>query len=70
MSTIGLKTHQQYTEHKEYEKTQFLRDQTECPICQGELNIFVEVIGSHQVKEEAHCTQCMALSRVQKHGLH
>ena len=70
MSAIELKIYKQYTEQQEYEKTQFLRDQTECPICQGELNIFVEAIGSHQIKEEAHCTQCMTLSRVQKHGLH
>ena len=61
---------QSMMEYKEIEKTQFLREQTECPICQGELGILVECIDSRQVKEEARCTSCMALSRVQNHHIH
>lgn len=61
---------QEWIEYRELEKTQFLREQTECPICQGKLNIFVECINSHQLKEEARCTQCMALSRVENHRIH
>ena len=57
-------------EHRESEKTDFLREQTQCPICHGALDIFVENINPHQIKEEARCTQCMALSRVQDHCLH
>ena len=63
----------QLTEQNEYmesEKTDFLREQTQCPICHGDLDIFVESINPYQVKEEARCTQCMALSRVQDHLLH
>jgi len=62
-----LKEHYEY---KESEKTDFLREQMECPICHGDLDIFVECINSHQIKEEARCAQCMALSRVQDHLLH
>lgn len=67
MRTSHLKEHYEY---RESEKTEFLREQTECPICHGALDIFVEFISAHQVKEEARCTQCMALSRVQDHRLH
>ena len=49
---------------------QFLREQTECPLCHGSLDIFVECIDAFQVKEEARCTQCMALSRVESHYVH
>lgn len=51
-------------------KVDFLKEQTQCPICSGALNILVENITPHQVKEEARCTQCLALSRVQDHCLH
>lgn len=57
-------------EQQESEKTDFLREQTQCPICSGSLNIMVENINPHQVKEEARCTQCLTLSRVQDHCLH
>ncbi len=67
MRTSQLKEHYEY---RESEKTEFLREQTECPICHGALDIFVEFISANQVKEEARCTQCMALSRVQDHCLH
>ena len=60
----------EYYEHTETEKTEFLREQTECPVCHGKLDIFVECISSHYIKEEARCNQCMALSRVQDHCLH
>ena len=67
MSTSYSREHYEY---KESAKTDFLREQTECPICHGKLDIFVECINALQIKEEARCTQCMALSRVQDHGLH
>ena len=61
----------EYHEHTETEKSEFLREQTECPVCHGKLDIFVECISStHYIKEEARCNQCMALSRVQDHCLH
>ena len=60
----------EHFECKESEKTDFLREQTQCPFCQGFLDIFVEFINARQIKEEARCTQCMALSRVQDHLLH
>ena len=61
----------EHFKYRESEKTDFLREQTECPICHGVLDIFVECINNtHLVKEEARCTQCMALSRVQDHYLH
>ncbi len=69
-STNVSKTSYQVNEQGETEKTQFLREQTECPICQGELDIFVESVHTHRIKEEARCTQCMALSRVQNHFIH
>ena len=55
---------------EETEKAQFLKEQTQCPLCQGALDIFVECIDAFQVKEEARCTQCMALSRVESHQIH
>ena len=67
MAVTHIKEHYEYREN---DKTDFLREQTECPICNGELSIFVECINTLQVKEEARCTQCMALSRVQDHRLH
>lgn len=67
MRTINTK---EYYEHAETEKAEFLREQTECPVCHGKLDIFVECINSHYIKEEARCNQCMALSRVQDHCLH
>ncbi len=67
MRTNQVREHYEY---KESEKTDFLREQTECPICHGKLDIFVECINTHYIKEEARCTQCMALSRVQDHCLH
>jgi len=62
--------HREHIEQRESAKTDFLREQTECPICQGPLDIFVECVSPYKVKEEARCVQCMALSRVQDHKLH
>ncbi len=71
MSTNPLNPSPQWnTEHQEFAKTEFLREQNECPICQGELDIFIEALGASKIKEEARCTQCMALSRVENHALH
>ena len=67
MRTIPLKEHY---EVRESYKTDFLREQTECPVCNGHLDIFVECVSPQQVKEEARCAQCMALSRVEDHHLH
>ena len=67
MRTNQVREHYEY---KESEKTDFLREQTECPVCHGKLDIFVECINAHYIKEEARCNQCMALSRVQDHCLH
>ncbi len=58
------------TQQSEQEKKQFLKEQTECPICQGSLDIFVECIDAFHIKEEARCTQCRALSRVENHQIH
>ena len=59
-----------HQEHREFEKTEFLREQTECPVCQGYLDVFVEALGTGHIREEARCTECMALARVQDHHLH
>lgn len=58
------------TNIEENDKIQFLKEQTECPLCQGKLNIFTECIDTFRIKEEARCTQCMALLREQSHDLH
>ncbi len=53
------------------EKKQFLEEQSKCPLCKGRLNICVELIPfTHAVREEARCTECMALSRVENHIIH
>ena len=52
------------------EKAEFLKEQTECPLCEGKLDIFTECIELYRIKEEARCTQCMALLRSQSHELH
>ena len=59
-----------FKDYQESEKTEFLREQTECPVCQGELDIIIECVSALMVKEEARCTRCMALSRVQNHSIH
>jgi len=70
MRTESIKTHFYQTHTKEKDKKQFLQEQTKCPICCGELDIFVECVSSSCVKEEARCTQCRTLSRVQHHCVH
>ena len=56
-------------DHKE--KNQCLEEQNQCPICFGDLDIYVEMIPStHQLREEARCVNCMALSRVANHIVH
>ena len=60
----------EHYEHLESRKTDFLREQTECPVCNGKLDILVECVSPQQIKEEARCAQCMALSRVEDHLLH
>ena len=67
MRAVHLKEHY---EHRESRKTDFLREQTECPVCNGKLDIFVECVSPQQIKEEARCAHCMALSRVEDHLLH
>ena len=53
------------------EKNQFLEEQNKCPLCKGHLNICVEFIPStHAIREEARCTECKALSRVENHIVH
>ena len=53
------------------EKTQFLEEQNKCPLCRGDLDIYVEWIPStHSLREEARCLECMALSRVENHVIH
>ena len=48
----------------------FMTEQTECPVCHGELDIFVESVNEFVVKEEARCSQCMALTRIESQVLH
>ena len=67
MRTTQVKEHYEY---RESHKTDFLKEQVECPICYGKLDIIVECINPHQIKEEARCVECMALSRVEDHLLH
>lgn len=52
------------------EKTQFLDEQNKCPLCCGDLDIYVESISKSSLREEARCTSCMALSRVENHIVH
>lgn len=56
--------------HEDNERKNFLKEHTECPLCEGELSIFTECIDMFRIKEEARCTQCMALLRQQSHQLH
>ena len=55
---------------KAEEKIGFLMEQTICPVCEGPLDIFVELTGPFVVKEEARCGQCRALSRLESHIIH
>ena len=53
------------------ETKEFLKEQTECPLCTGKLHILVEYDKTgYTLKEEARCSQCMALSRREDHLLH
>ena len=48
----------------------FMKEQTECLVCHGPLDIFVESVNEFVVKEEARCSQCMALTRVESQVVH
>lgn len=52
------------------EKAQFLNEQNQCPLCSGDLDIYVESLSKSSLREEARCTSCMALSRVENHIVH
>ena len=53
------------------EKKQFLTEQNQCPVCLGQLDIYVEQItATHSLREEARCVECMAVSRVAHHIVH
>ena len=52
------------------EKREFLKEQTKCPVCQADLDITIEFIHEEEIKEEARCTQCMALSYIKQNTLH
>ena len=52
------------------EKKAFLKEQTKCPVCQADLAITIEFIHEEEIKEEARCTQCMALSYIKQSALH
>ena len=54
---------------RESRKIEFLDQQTECTICKSKLDIFVESVNPYQVKEEARCSACMGLMRVEDHIL-
>ena len=54
---------------KEEYKREFLKEQTKCNICGAVLDIVTESLPYH-TKEEARCSQCMALQRVESHILH
>ena len=49
----------------------FLKEQTQCPLCDGYLYILVEYEKEgYMLKEEGRCSQCMALSISAQHTLH
>ena len=51
-------------------KKAFMQDQYECPVCEGELDIFVEQVDDFEVKEEARCAKCAKLIRIEGHTVH
>ena len=56
---------------RQEEAHQFLKEQNQCPICSGDLDIYVECIpATYSIREEARCQSCMALSRVANHIIH
>ena len=57
-------------EEKKSKKEVFLKEQTICPVCNGLLDVYVEFESDIKVKEEGRCSQCMALSYIEKHLLH
>ena len=52
------------------EKKEKFKNLTKCPICQGELDTFIEFITDHTGNIEARCSQCQALSYTKKVALH
>ena len=54
---------------KYHEKYGFIVAQTACNICNGSLKIKTEQINKNTVKEEARCSKCSALQRIQDHSL-
>lgn len=53
------------------EMKDFINEQSQCPVCNGQLDIYTEVTPStYMIKEEARCVECMTLSRVENHHLH
>lgn len=72
MSVLILKSNRLCSaEERKYNAfNEFYCDQTECPICQNALEIQTEKIEYGSIKEEARCSQCKALKRVEAHTLH
>ncbi len=60
----------EYEARYKAQKQAFMTEQTECPVCHGELDIFVEGVNEFVVKEEARCSQCLALTRIESKVLH
>ena len=52
------------------QKQAFMKEQTKCAVCEGELDLFVERVNQYEVKEEARCSQCLALLRIENQILH
>lgn len=52
------------------EAYEFINEQSKCPLCSGDLDIYTEVIpATYSLREEARCIECMALSRVANHTI-
>ena len=64
-----MDTQKEYKRVKEI-KEAFVQDQYECPVCKGELDIFVEQVDSFEVEEEARCPHCAKLLRIEGHTVH
>ena len=66
-----MNTTKEHYEVKGCHKIDFLRNQTECPVCNGHLDINIDYECEEGfVREEGRCSQCMALSYVEKHVVH
>ena len=61
----------EHTPFDENKQASFLKEQTQCPLCEGHLHILVEYEKEgYMLKEEGRCSQCMALSINAQHTLH